>query len=105
MTAQPHPSVRLRRALDQGNVFLAEIAARELGRLSLEDSLGLVVLYARARDPRFERAAARWLSQLVEQKDIAPQDVALAANALLALRGRVSAEAAQLLSGIARTET
>ncbi|MCZ2110504.1 MAG: hypothetical protein LC118_13215 [Dehalococcoidia bacterium] len=99
MTAQPHASVRLRAR--PGNVFSTP---RE-NWTSLEDSLGLVVLYAQARDPRFERAAARWLSQLVEQKALAPQEVALAANALLALRGRVSGEAAQLLSGIARTET
>lgn len=103
MTAQPHPGVRLRRALDQGNVFLAEVAARELGRLSLQDSLDLVVLYAQAGDPKFERAAARWLSRLLEEKTLSTREVALAANVLLELQGRASEDAVRLLSAIART--
>lgn len=103
MTAQPHPSIRLRRAIDQGNVFLAEIAARDMGRLSLQDSLSLVVLYARCGDPKFERASARWLSRVIEERSLSTQQVALAANALLELRGTQARHGAQLLGGLAGT--
>jgi hypothetical protein len=100
MTAQPHPQVRLRHALDQGNVFLAELAAREMPRLSLQDSLGLVVLYARAGDAKFERASARWLSRVIEERSLSTQQVALAAIALLELRGTRARCGAQLLDGL-----
>jgi hypothetical protein len=38
----------------------AEAAARELGRLDLEDALRLVLLFHRAGDRRFEPAAVRY---------------------------------------------
>ena len=85
MTAQGHASVRYRRALERRNVFLAETAAREMGRLSLEDSLGLVLLYAEADDPKFQRASVRWLTRLIEERRLTTQQAALAAVALLEL--------------------
>lgn len=98
--AWPHPSVRLQRALDQGNVFLAELAAREMPRLSLHDSLGLVVLYAQSGDPKFERASARWLTRVIEERALSTQQVALAANALLELQGNHARHGARLLDGL-----
>jgi len=37
------------------------MAARELGSLSPADALSLVLLYQRAGDEKFERAARRWI--------------------------------------------
>ena len=37
----------------------------ELGSLSLEDALQLVVLYAEAEDDKFDKAAVRWLGRLL----------------------------------------
>jgi hypothetical protein len=43
----------------------AEAAARELGRLGLEDALRLVLLYHREGDRRFEPAAVRFLGRVL----------------------------------------
>jgi len=40
--------------VERGAVAQAEMAARELGRLSLMDALSLVVSLCARRDPRFE---------------------------------------------------
>ena len=63
MTAQPHPYVRFRRAIERGALWLAEDAARELPNLPLEDALQLVHLYAERGSPKYERAALRWLER------------------------------------------
>ena len=49
-----------RRALASGNPLVATASALELPRVPLEDALALVLLYQRAGDGRFERAALRW---------------------------------------------
>ncbi len=61
VTAQGSALTRFRRAVERKSLFNAELAAREMGRLDLEDALSLVLLYARADDPRFDRAATRWI--------------------------------------------
>ena len=45
MTAQGHPRAIFKRAIERGNVVIAEATAREIG-LSLEEALELVLLYA-----------------------------------------------------------
>jgi hypothetical protein len=44
VTAQGHPRVIFKRAVERGNVVIAEATARELG-LTLEEALQLVLLY------------------------------------------------------------
>src|SRR5437588_859685 len=86
MTAQGHPQTRFARAIATKNVKLAEIAALELGGLSLADAYRLTELYA-DRDPaRFERAARRWLARFIEERKPPIVEVALAAAALAELR-------------------
>ena len=62
MTAQGSARSVFKRAIERGNVVVAEIAARELGRLDLSEALELTALIAK-RDPRVRgrRASARWL--------------------------------------------
>ncbi len=55
-------------AVARGNVAVALATARELPGLTLEDALALTELLARAGDPRFERAAARWLGRLAAER-------------------------------------
>jgi len=43
---------------------MAELAARELGSLALNDALDLCVLIAEQQPERFERAAVRWHGRL-----------------------------------------
>jgi hypothetical protein len=50
--------------LERGSLIQAEAAARECGRLELEDALRLVLLFLRERDGRYERAAIKWLGRV-----------------------------------------
>ena len=63
MTAQPHAQVRFRQAIERRALWLAEDAARELPKLSLQDALQLVHLYAERGSPKYEKAAMRWLER------------------------------------------
>jgi hypothetical protein len=84
-----------------GRVFQAEIAARELGFLSLQNALAHVVLYAQEDSPKFESAAVSWLARLaLEGKDVRLSDVQLAAAALASLRGLRRERAEKALLGL-----
>jgi hypothetical protein len=64
VTSQGSAHGRFTRAIQQGNLWAAETAARELRGLALDDALDLVALIARSRPDRLERAAIRWLGRL-----------------------------------------
>src|SRR5262249_48323701 len=86
MTSQGTPHGRFQRAIDRRHVPQAEIAAREIGQLSLIDALALVACYARTGHPKFDQAAVRWLTRLAEERDPSLRDVRLAVTALEALQ-------------------
>jgi len=89
VTSQGSASGRFQRACDRGHVEQAEMAAREMGRLSLIHALSLVVLYARTGSPKFEPAAVRWLARLaLERAEVRLSELQLAAAALACLRSR-----------------
>ena len=89
VTAQGTALTRYRRALERRHIFGAEIAAREMGFVSLRDALGLLVLYAAENSPKYEKAATRWLARLaLETDDPSLADIQLAAAALQALPRR-----------------
>jgi hypothetical protein len=67
MTAQGHPRAIFRRAIERGNLVVAEATARELGRISLDEALRLLFLYAEKEPIKFERAALRWLARYVAE--------------------------------------
>jgi len=46
MTSQGHPRAIFSRAIENGNLVAAESSAREVGRLTLEEALRLLFLYA-----------------------------------------------------------
>jgi hypothetical protein len=56
---------RFQRALATGNLQVVEAAARELPTIGLDDALLILSLLADRHDPRFERAAARWIGRLL----------------------------------------
>lgn len=102
MTAQGTPLSRYTRAVKGGNVFLAELAAREAGHLPLRDALGLLTLYARGDRQKFERAAVRWLGRLTLEKPcLTLSEAQLAAAALASLPTRTEA-AVKLLTEMSR---
>ena len=99
MTAQPSAQIRFRRAIDAGSVRLAELTAREMHHLTLEDALELVILYATESDRKFERAACRWLGRLMlERERLTLGQAQLAAVALRALEDAPATAAATLRS-------
>jgi hypothetical protein len=67
MSAEGRPYARFRRALDVRSVMQAKTAAREMGRLGLNDALDYLVLLAAEAPDRYDRAARRWLARLLEE--------------------------------------
>jgi hypothetical protein len=65
LTAQGHPRAIFKRAIERGNLVVSEMAARELGRITLDESLALVALVAAKDPPRHSRYAVRWLRRLL----------------------------------------
>jgi len=104
LTAQGHPRAIFIRAIERGNVVLAEATAREVGGLTLEEALKLVLLYADREPAKFERAALRWLSRYVIEgraPSLLKASMALAALSELRTAGERQA-AAKLLAELAR---
>jgi hypothetical protein len=83
-------SAPLQRAIQRRHFPQAEMAAREIGQLSLIDALALVACCARTGHPKFEQAAVRWLVRLADERDQSLRDVRLAAAALEALQTKAS---------------
>jgi hypothetical protein len=86
MTSQGTAAGRFQRAIVRGHVLAAEIAAREMGGLSLADALSLCELLAKVDPARYERVALRWLGRFIEERSPPLTEVALAASALAELR-------------------
>ena len=86
MTSQGTARGRFGRAIHRRNVQAAEMAAREMGGLSLSDALLLCELLANADPARYERAALRWLQRFIDERSPPLTEVALAASALAELR-------------------
>ena len=100
MTSEGSAHGRFTRAIQQGNLWAAEMAARELRGLALDDALDLVALLARSRPDRLERAAIRWHGRLEVESQmltIAEAQFALAALARLPDDPRAKAMLEKLL--------
>jgi hypothetical protein len=67
VTAEAHPHVRFRRAIERRALWMAEDAARELPNLPLEDALQLVRLYGERGSPKYDRAALRRLERYLAE--------------------------------------
>jgi hypothetical protein len=77
-----------RRSIEVGNVVVAELAAREMGVVSLDEALELVILTAQKNPDRHSRYATRWLRRWLEETPYAGLDAAaLVVGALAALGG------------------
>jgi hypothetical protein len=46
------------------------MAAAELHQVQLDDALEILILMAHEKDPRFDRAAARWVGRLLAETPI-----------------------------------
>jgi len=104
LTAQGHPRRIFQTAIERGNLLLAEATARELGRISLDESLALTVLVAEKDPERRSRFAVRWLRRLLEEDEsLTIEEATMAASCLSTLGGPSHEEAwgfsARSLSG------
>jgi hypothetical protein len=98
VTAQGSARTRYRRAIETQSIVLAELAAREMGHVSLGDALALVALYAASGSPKAEPAAVRWLARLaLERPRTTIGELQLAAAALAQLSERPKTAARTLL--------
>jgi hypothetical protein len=98
MTSKGTAHGRFQRAIHAGHVQNAEMAAREMGGLSLADALSLCELLAKTDVARYERAALRWLQRFIDERLPPLIEVTLAgqpcrASTRQAKRGRRSPEA------------
>src|SRR5262249_16887785 len=92
-----------RRALDVRSVGQAELAARELGRRGLLDALDYLALLAAEAPERFDRAARRWLSRLLEESPaLTLDDVTVALGCLRGLSGGCGEASGEVLRGLVK---
>jgi hypothetical protein len=89
------------RALQHGNLLVAEATARELGRISLEEALELTILIAQREPRRLSKVAVRWLERYLQEREVTLSEVALAVAALSALADEQREEATHLLRALA----
>lgn len=88
MGADSKPYARLSRALKAGQLPQAEAAARDMAMVPLEVALRMVLLMIEKQDPRWERAAVKWLGRaLAARPSIGLQHAAEAADAMAGLAG------------------
>jgi hypothetical protein len=100
VTAQGHPRALFKQAIERGNLLVAEMAAREAGKLTLPEALQLVCLYAEAEPAKFERAALRWHARFVQESSASLLQAQIALAALAELRAG-SEYAKRVLLGLA----
>jgi len=72
------PHARFRRSLETGRLSVVLVAAAELQHLELDDALEVLVLMARERHPRFDRAATRWVGRLLAERPLGLADARFA---------------------------
>src|SRR5262249_17781364 len=106
ITSQGHPRTAFRRALERGNLVIAEIEAREVGQLDLSEALELTALVALRDRPRGDRYALRWLARWLEETPAMTLDEAVIVKAALAALGSPGHdEALAALRGMAQRAT
>ena len=103
MTAQGHPRAIFTRAVERRNLVIAEATAREISKLTPDEALQLVFLYAEKEPIKYDRATLRWLSRYVtEGKAVSLLKAQLALSALAELRAGEREQAAKLLMELVR---
>ena len=94
---------RLGQAIEELDADVALATAREMGYVSLYDALRLCRMLARAGDPRYERAAVRWMLRLKSETDASLPELELAAAGLGVLaRAPESEKAWDVLAGLVK---
>jgi hypothetical protein len=106
LTTHGRPYTIFRRAVERGNLLIAEATARELPPLNLTDALDLTMLIARKDPRRHPRVAARWLLRYLEEcEDATIDEAAMVAACLAALTGDRHADALLTIRAMAERVT
>jgi hypothetical protein len=61
------PYARFQRSLETRKLSIVLAAAADLPHIQLDDALEILTLMAQEQDPRFDRAAARWVGRLLTE--------------------------------------
>jgi hypothetical protein len=61
------PYARFQRSLQTRNLSVVLSAAAELEQVQLDSALEILILMVAEKDPRFDRAAARWVGRLLTE--------------------------------------
>jgi hypothetical protein len=93
LTAQGHPRAVFRRAIERKNLLVAQMTARELGVVGLDEALELVALTAELEPSRLDAYARRWLARLADERTLTLGELDVAITALRALPSARAAEA------------
>jgi hypothetical protein len=80
VTAQGNPRTIFRRAIEHGNLMLAEATVREIGVVGLDEALELTALISQNDPSRGDRHAARWLCRYINERESGTRVAALAAG-------------------------
>jgi hypothetical protein len=103
MTSEGRPYARFRRALEVRSVMGAETAAREMGRLGLNDALDHLALLSQEAPDRYDRAVGRWLNRLVrESEELTLEEFDLALGCLRGLRAGYVEQAREVLRALVK---
>src|SRR3954454_10543801 len=86
MTSQGKARGRFGRAIRDRHLRRAEMAAREMGHLSLDDALALCDLIADFDPSRYDRAALRWVERFIQERTPPLAEVGLAMSAFLEIK-------------------
>jgi hypothetical protein len=97
-----HARAAFRRAIERGNLVVAEIEARDIGQLDLGEALELTALVSLRDAERGRRYAMRWLARWLDESPAATlTEAAFAVGALGALGGPGHGEALASLRAMA----
>jgi hypothetical protein len=107
LTAQGHARSIYKRAIEHGNLLVAETTLRaEIPRPTLVDLLELTALIAQQQPERYSRVSVRWLLKYLETVDDATiHDAAFVVANLQALGGKQHGRAVVLLRELAESAT
>ena len=70
MSIKGSPYARFQRSLETRKLPVVLAAAAELQSIQLDDALEILILLAQEQDPRFDRAAARWVGRLLAENSL-----------------------------------